>query len=130
VLFKSLVWEIRRPFLPRTAVIENYIWQGERKDYISDQQVRRIATFVFLYLTTYIIGSGIIAMYGYGLKESLFEFASALGTVGLSIGITSASSPPLMLWTEILGMFLGRLEFFVIFVGMGKIIRDFYAMLR
>ena len=130
LLFKTLLWEIKRPFLPRTAVIENYVWQGERKDYISDPRMRRVATFVFLYLTTYIVGSGILTAHGYGLKESLFEFASALGTVGLSIGVTSASSPPLVLWTEILGMFLGRLEFLIIFVGMGKIIRDLYAMLR
>jgi len=129
VLFKSLLWEIRRPFQPRTAVIENFIWQGERKDFINDQQIRRIALFIFLYLTTYIVGSGIIAMHGYGLKESLFEFASAIGTVGLSIGITNASSPPLVLWTEILGMFLGRLEFFIIFVGIGKLIRNLYKML-
>ncbi|MBN2620157.1 TrkH family potassium uptake protein [candidate division WOR-3 bacterium] len=130
VLFKAFLWGIKRSFLPRTAVTENYVWRGERKDFISDQRIWGIATFVFLYLTTYIIGSGIVAAYGYGLKESLFEFASALGTVGLSTGLTSASAPPLILWTEIMGMFLGRLEFLVIFIGIGKMIRDFHAMLR
>ncbi len=30
--------------------------------------------------------------HGYGLKESLFEFASSLGTVGISIGITNANA--------------------------------------
>lgn len=130
LLFKSLLWGIRRPFLPRTAVVENYIWQGERKDFIGDKRIRQVGTFVFLYLATYILGSGVIAAHGYGLKESLFEFASALGTVGLSIGITSIDAPSLVLWTEILGMFLGRLEFFVIFVSLGKIVCDSVTMLR
>jgi len=114
LLLKSFLWELRRPFLPRTVVVENYVWQGERKDYISDGRIRQAAIFVFLYLVTYIIGSGVLAAHGYGLKESMFEFASALGTVGLSVGITSANSPPLVLWAETLGMFLGRLEFLVI----------------
>lgn len=130
LLFKSILWEIRRPFLPRTAVVENYVWQGERKDFINDSRIREVATFVFLYLATYIFGSGILAAHGYGLRESLFEFASALGTVGISVGVTTADAPPLVLWTETVGMFLGRLEFFVIFVGLAKIIRDSFAMLR
>ncbi len=130
LLFKSLLWEIRRSFLPRTAVVENYIWQGDRKDFISDERIRNIANFLFLYLAVYTIGSGILATHGYELKESLFEFASALGTVGLSAGVTTSSSPVLVLWTEILGMFLGRLEFFVIFVSLGKIIHDSSAILR
>ena len=129
LLFKSLWWEIRRPFLPRTTVVEHYIWQGERQDFINDGRIRQVATFVFLYLATYIVGSGILAAHGYGLKESLFEYASALSTVGLSVGVTTVDAPPLVLWTETLGMFLGRLEFFIILVSLRKIVRDSFAML-
>ncbi len=124
LLFKALSWELKRPFLPRSAVRENYIWQGERKDYIQDARVRQVATFVFLYLAAYLIGVAVLAAYGFSLRDSLFEFASALGTVGLSIGITSADAPRLVLWTEIVGMFLGRLEFFVVFVAAAKLALD------
>lgn len=129
ILFKSLLWELRRPFLPRTAIVQNYIWQGEEKDYISEKRINQVAMFVFLYISSFIIGSGILAAHGYGLRESFFEFASALGTVGLSVGITQAYSPALVLWTEIFGMFLGRLEFFIVFVSLAKIIRDSLSML-
>jgi len=124
LLFKALAWELRRPFLPRTAVTENYIWQGERKDYIQDARVRQVATFVFLYLVTYLLGVAVLAAHGFSLRDSLFEFASALGTVGLSIGLTSADAPRLVLWTETIGMFLGRLEFFVVFVAAAKLALD------
>ena len=80
--------------------------------------------FVFLYLGIYLAGSAIIAAYGYSLPESLFEYASALSTVGLSVGVTSPDAPVGLLWTEILGMFLGRLEFFPIFVGLIGLYRD------
>ena len=130
VLFKSVLWEIKRALLPRTAVFQDYIWQGERKDFITEERIRRIGTFVFLYLLTYVIGTGIIAAHGYGLKESLFEYASALGTVGLSIGITGARTPPTILWAEIVGMFLGRLEFFVVMISLVKVARDLKIVAR
>ena len=76
------------------------------------------------------MGTGILAAHGYGLEESLFEFASSLSTVGLSVGVTAADAPPLVLWTEILGMFLGRLEFFVVVVSLVKIGRDIAAAFR
>lgn len=130
VLFKSVFWEVRRSLLPRTAVVQNYLWQGERKDFITEERIRRIGTFVFLYLLTYVVGAGIIAAHGYGVKESLFEYASALGTVGLSIGVTGAQTPSAILWAEIAGMFLGRLEFSVVIVSIIKITRDVRTLTR
>ena len=79
---------------------------------------------MFLYLTTYILGSLVIAAAGVSIKDLLFEFASALGTVGLSVGVTRPDAAKSVLWTEIIGMFLGRLEFFVIVTGIMKILLD------
>ena len=66
----------------------------------------------------------IFTMYGHSFENSLFEFASVLGTVGLSVGIAGAGAPNGILWTSTLGMFLGRLEFYVIFVAIAKIVVD------
>jgi trk system potassium uptake protein TrkH len=129
LLFKSFIWEIRRAFLPKNAVVENYFWRGDQKEYISSELLRQLVSFVSLYICIYILGSGIIAAHGYKLNEAMFEFASALSTVGLSCGVSVASAPPLVLWTETIGMFLGRLEFFVIFISLGKIVQDSFAIL-
>lgn len=130
LFFRSTLWELRRFFLPKDAVTENYIWQGDRKDFINDSRIRQNANFLFLFLAVYVVGSGILTAHGYGLKESLFEFASSLSTVGLSVGVTAADAPPLVLWTEILGMFLGRLEFFVVVVSLVKMGRDMVTAFR
>jgi trk system potassium uptake protein TrkH len=130
LLYKSLVWQIRRFFLPRTAVTEHYIWHGDDKDYVADSRIREIANAAFLYLIVFILGTAILAAHNYSLPDSLFEFSSALSTVGLSVGITSPSAPGLVLWAEIIGMFLGRLEFLVVFVGLGKIIRDVSSLTK
>jgi len=128
ILFKSFIWDLKRPFLPKQAIVENHVWKGEWKEFVTSEHIRQVGTFVFLYLCLYFLGSGIIATHGYKLNESLFEFASAMGTVGSSCGLTAAASPKLVLWTEVIGMFLGRLEFFVIFVSIGKIVRDAFSI--
>ncbi len=129
-LYRGVVWEIRRLLLPKDAITEPDVWQGETRHFLSDRELRQISMFVFLYLGVYLIGSGIIAAYGYSLPESLFEYASALSTVGLSVSVTSPDAPVGLLWTEIAGMFLGRLEFFPVFVGLIRLYRDIYTIMQ
>ena len=104
------------------------VWVGETRRFLGDREMRQLATFAFLYLGTLVLGTGVLAAYGYPLKESIFEFASALGTVGLSVGVTSAGAPAVLLWTETVGMILGRLEFFVVFLGITRMVVDLPAM--
>jgi trk system potassium uptake protein TrkH len=129
VLFRGLVWEFRRCFLPDSAVTEPDAWRGEQRIFISDAQLRQVAMFVFLYLVVFFVGSGFIAAHGYDLGDSLFEFASALSTVGISVGVTSAAAPAGVLWAETAAMFLGRLEFFTIVIGLIRLFNDLPAML-
>jgi trk system potassium uptake protein TrkH len=130
VLYKGLIWEFRRRLLPRRAVTEPDVWRAEQRVFISDSQLRQIAMFVFLYLAVFFVGSGIIAAFGYPLQDSLFEFASALSTVGISVGITAADAPTGVLWVETVAMFLGRLEFFTIVVGLARLFGDLPIILR
>jgi trk system potassium uptake protein TrkH len=83
-----------------------------------------------MYLATYALGVLAITALGYSLREAAFEFASSLGTVGLSIGITGAHSPPALLYIEMVGMILGRLEFTVIFIGVAKMGQAIPRLLR
>ena len=129
LLAKTVAWELRRWRLPQSAVVENAVWQGDQRTFVRDQHVRQIAAFAFFYLATLALGTAILAAHGYRFHEALFEYASAQGTVGLSLGVTSPSAPQLVLWTETAGMFLGRLEFFVVFVSITKVGRDLPRLL-
>jgi trk system potassium uptake protein TrkH len=129
VLGRGLVWEFRRRFLPQSAVTEPDAWRGEQRLFIGDTQLRQVSMFVFLYLAVFVAGSGIIAAHGYSLRDSLFEFASALSTVGISVGVTSAGAPAGVLWAETAAMFLGRLEFFTIVIGLVRLFNDVPVML-
>jgi trk system potassium uptake protein TrkH len=124
LLCKAIGWEIRRALLPASAVVAPYVWHGEEREYVSDTQIRAVAVFVFLYLLAWVVGTAILTAHGISLPEALFEFASAQGTVGLSLGVTRPDAPVLILWTQIVGMFLGRLEFLIVFEGIAKICKD------
>jgi trk system potassium uptake protein TrkH len=120
-----ILWlEIRRYFLPKDALLKQEIWKGETKRYIDDSLVKEILLVFSLYFFTYAVGTGILMSYGNSMALSAFEFASALSTVGLSVGITSPGAPAGLLWTETIGMFLGRLEFVVVIYAITKLLRD------
>jgi len=124
LMFKSLMWEFKSYFAPQSEITQNYIWRGEKKLYVKSEYIRETANYIYLYLITYALGVLFYLAHGYGLVESMFEFASALGTVGLSVGITAADAPAIILWVETVGMLLGRLEFLVIFFAIVKIFKD------
>ena len=75
---------------------------------ISDNTVRNAATILMLYLVLFLTGGCIISLVeGLPLGTCLFETASAVGTVGLTLGIT----PSLGLVSQfilIVLMFIGR----------------------
>jgi trk/ktr system potassium uptake protein len=130
LLWKLLFWDIRRSLMPQAAVLESPIWEGNRRLFVDDARVRQVVVFAFLYLVTYAFGVMILCISGYRLGNSLFEFASAIGTVGLSVGVTSPQMPDVALWAEIFGMFLGRLEFIVVIVSLLKLGKDSRLMLK
>ena len=127
-LYRALIWEVKRMMQPKNTITEPDYWQGDRRKFLDDSQIRTTALFVFLYFVVFFIGVIVTAAYGNPLPESLFEYASSLGTVGLSIGVTGADAPVGLLWTQILGMFLGRLEFFTVFVGIIGLFKDLPAI--
>ncbi|MEA2067280.1 MAG: potassium transporter TrkG [Thermotogota bacterium] len=123
-LIKVIFSEIKGFFLPRNAIVQTEIWKGEKRQYIRPSLIREILVIFTLYFVTFGIGTGIVASYGHSLADASFEFASALGTVGLSVGIIRLDAPLGLIWTETAGMFLGRLEFLVIIFGITKIAKD------
>lgn len=121
LLWRALALEVRRLASPRNAVLESTLWEGDRRIFLNDGQVRQASIFVFLYLALFATGVLLLCSCGFSLENSLFEFASALGTVGLSIGVTSPGMPDSALWAESLAMFLGRLEFLVVIASLFKL---------
>ena len=127
LLFKGLRREAREAARSPREWCEEGIWIGGRRRFLNESEIRKAAAYVGLFLLVWLLGGCALTAYGHSLGDSLFEFASALGTVGLSVGITGPATPPGQLWVQIFGMLFGRLEFFVLFWGLAKLARDLAA---
>ncbi len=124
VVYRYLSHDVIRRLRPSRAVSAPYVHDGASRRFLTDAEIAGVGGFMLLYFAALGVGTTILAAYGYGLRESLFEFASALGTVGLSVGVTAPTAPAGLLWTETAGMLFGRLEFFTVLVGSARVVQD------
>ncbi|NLB84287.1 MAG: potassium transporter Trk, partial [Synergistaceae bacterium] len=85
---------------------------------IADENIRRALAISFLYLLTILAGVILLSLFEtLPFKALLFEAISAMGTVGLSLGITSSLSAPGK-FVIILLMFWGRVGILTFIFGM------------
>lgn len=124
VALKGIYNNIKGTVTNSNVVETQYIYRAGEKKVLSEQEKSSNAKYVLFYIILFFIGSLIFTMHGYNLQDSMFEFSSALSTVGLSVGITNYNACGIILWTGIIGMFFGRLEIMVIFETFIKIFKD------
>jgi len=93
VLLKVIIESLLSFVRPRNTVSRIEIWKGQAKRYIDENVIREILLVFSLYMITYTVGVTILCGYGFPVRDSMFEFASALSGVGLSTGITNFTAP-------------------------------------
>ena len=96
----------QRASMPKQAVAEPFI--GRRR--LETDEIQNAMGIVIVYLACIVISWFIFIGMGYNPLDSLFEVVSAIGTVGLSTGISSPNLHPLLKSVLCIDMLLGRLE--------------------
>lgn len=124
VAIKNAYWQIKQQVDHKNVVKKHFVNRLGKKHLLTDMDINMNHGFIMAYIMILLIGTLIITSYGYTFQDSIFEFASALSTVGLSTGIIGYDAPSVILWTGTIGMFLGRLEIFVVFVALSKLYAD------
>ena len=124
LMAKAQYWQIKDMLSHKKTVRTKFINRLGKKMVIEQEDITQNYMFITTYIVVLLVGSFMIMLYGHSFENSLFEFASTIGTVGLSVGILNASAPNVLLWTGTFGMFLGRLEFYVIFIAISKVVLD------
>lgn len=114
-----LAWgNIRKRLSPSREVVALHYYKAQGKTSIDSSLASDTMGFVVCYLALFIAGALLTTITANcSLTEGMFEFASALGTVGLSIGLTGPTTGAGTLIVEIFGMLFGRLEIFIILIG-------------
>lgn len=118
LLLTMAYYTVRKRVSPDRNVVAPYYYRAQGKTYIDNALMSDTTGFVVCYLIIYVIGTLLLTLTANAsLTEAMFEFASALGTVGLSIGLTGPGTNSATLIVEIVGMVLGRLEIFIVLMG-------------
>lgn len=132
IIFRNIKWTLEDSVGSQNVCRTHYVQRLDGREYIDDNTISRVHAFAFLYILLLFIGTIIYAIFNdlpgtsmaYKFEASFFEFASAIGTVGLGMGITHAGAPNIILWTTIIGMFLGRLEIYVVLTTIIRVGKD------
>jgi trk system potassium uptake protein TrkH len=101
--------------------------RGKRVE-LSPEYAQRILSYVALYIFTFLLGVFVFVASGYSVIDSMFEYASTLSTIGLSVGITSPEMPTFLKLVQIITMWFGRLEFIAIIIAILKLTTHFYEL--
>ena len=118
LLLRMAMRNIRKRLTPsRTVEAPTYV-KATGREPIDQELAEDTSGFVICYMILFTVGSLLITLTaGCTLTEAMFDFASSLGTVGLSIGITGPMTDTGTLIIEMVGMLMGRLEIFIVLVG-------------
>jgi trk system potassium uptake protein TrkH len=109
ILFQLISLMIRRSAAPAHAIDETRL--GQRK--LDQQTLISTAMFVVIFIGCAALSWLPFLLLGQQPLDSLFEVFSALGTAGLSSGITAQDLQPLLKAVLCADMLLGRLEIIV-----------------
>lgn len=120
VLVKMIGWTVRDRLTHRRVVKSDMVDRlGKRVD-IGPSERQEILVYGLVYLIVLVAAAMIYCLYGFSVGSSLFESASALSTVGFSMGIATPGANPVILWTAIAEMFLGRLEVYPVLIAVAR----------
>ncbi|MFQ5474694.1 MAG: TrkH family potassium uptake protein [Candidatus Nanoarchaeia archaeon] len=118
IILKAVPWVIKKLSYPIRAVIPMKI-EGKP---VSEYNVTMTEVFISTYVLGIIIGTIAFMLLGFSFRDSAFQIASALGTVGLQT-ISLVTIPLIGKLILIMFMILGRLEIFPVFVLIRRLIK-------
>jgi len=115
IIFKSFHWIILKLIEPRGAIIPMKLGG---KVY-EEPAIMEAALYVILYASFLIGGTLIFTFLGYPFVNASFEIASAIGNVGLTVGVCSPAMPIAGKIVMIVEMWAGRLEILPVIILAG-----------
>ena len=135
LMLRLAILNVKKRLAPPRCVAAPHFTKADGRTPIDGELAEDTNGFVVCYLSIFMLGSlALTAAAGCTLTEAMFDFSSALGTVGLSIGITNPTTNNASLIIEMIGMMMGRLEIFIVLIGatfgFGLIRNGFKRMLK
>lgn len=88
----------------------HFIYLYGKKNVFDYKKFITNTVFAITYLTIMVVSIFIFVCYGDPIGDAIFDVSACIGTVGLTNGFISSTSPSGILWLCMILMFLGRIE--------------------
>lgn len=121
---RSLFYDARDQISPKRVIYPRKINRFGKEETITDSEQSQNYTYILIYMLIGFLGSFGLMLCGNSFRDSFVEFFSALGTVGLSIGISNPEMSNPEMWIIIIGMLIARLEVYIIIFAVARFIAD------
>ncbi len=122
VLLKNFIWSLRQKGSHKRVVQVEPIHWPNGEAFLDEKEKNEILTFASLFVCLFFLGTFILTCYGYPIGAAMFEFSAALSNSGVSCGVMTATATEGVLWTGTIGMFIGRLEIYVVFLALWRLV--------
>jgi trk system potassium uptake protein TrkH len=118
LLIRIATENIRNRLSPVQRITKPAHYRVQSREFIDNNLIKDTVGFVACYVAVFFIGTLLLTLTAdCTLYDAMFEFASAFGTVGISNGLANANASIGSLLVLIIGMILGRLEVFIVFIA-------------
>jgi len=117
ILRLLILWRLIKLLVQRTAMTSHAVSEPRLGDKtLESEDIERALLLIILFIIVITFSWMIFLAYGHDPLRSLFEVASAAGTVGLSSGLTSHELEPFLKSVLCINMLLGRVEIIALLV--------------
>ncbi len=121
---KSIIWRTEAMIMP-DSMVQTKKYRHIEDKFIDEEELTHTFTLIAMYLIVLFFSFLIFTIFGHPILRSFYEVSSAIGTVGLSSGLTSLALHPFLKILLCINMWLGRIEilpilYFVRYVKGGK----------
>ena len=127
---RSLYYDARHEAEDNRIHRGRFIMHFGKRDTITEQMQNINYGYILLYFMIGLAGSFALMLCGYDFTDSVIEFFSALGTVGMSIGIVGPDMGNGAMITMMIGMLIARLEIYVFIFSIFRIVEDIKDIFR
>lgn len=125
LLLRIAFENVQSRLTPARKIAISSFTRVQGKNVIDDKVIKDTVGFFTSYLLIFILGTLLLTLTAdCTIQQAMFEFASSLSTVGITNGITNPDTANSTLVVLMGGMILGRLEIFIVLIGIYSIFKS------
>ena len=109
IMFKSIIWEVKRMFLPKHVIIKKKVFHNKVVREIKDESITIIQIYIILYVLLFLVSTAVVLSYCQDFQLAYSVVAASVGNTGLAPSYINTSIPIVVKVVLIIDFWAGRI---------------------